>query len=310
MRLQQPVPFGPFMRQSSTFALIACRASQHKIIRTIRTATRQRANMVNMKDMRTVRILFKLLRTPIALAFLPLVLFLNIFFGISSLCLQCKSATLAIIDSSQVRMSFPEELIIRLKSITSFFTAAACLFSCYLWMPFVISSENSLTHFPMAFTNFKPLRVKVLRRIALVVAYLTGSIYTVFARFLGIEILHSGLFEFLANKAPLVTIWQLFSFFSVLGISYTLFSAYAIFTVPSQFVARFFVCIEKRTCGGFPFLALGTLLAGRVVLRYHVHDEGHSLSGSGCLQQRGASSCLIPQLYHKPASQASLHERS
>ncbi len=68
----------------------------------------------------------------------------------------------------------------------------------------------------------------------------------------------------------------------------------------------FLALVFRKRRGRFPGLLtirVSTLLH-RGVMRYHVHDKVRSLSGRGCCKHRPASSCLIPQLYHEPASQA------
>jgi hypothetical protein len=80
----------------------------------------------------------------------------------------------------------------------------------------------------------------------------------------------------------------------------------ALFATWLQATSR--MSLEELSSRGEPLQTFRTLFLRGIVLGYTVHDKGHSLSGSGCLQQRGASSCITPPFYHEPALQASLRK--
>lgn len=96
-------------------------------------------------------------------------------------------------------------------------------------------------------------------------------------------VLHTNFFSML-----LIVSFAIFSMCIVVGFRRFVSTLFATSIQPVS------ILVEVVSGSGKHSLTGASALLHRGILRYHIHDEGHSLSGSGRLQRRGASSCLIP----------------
>ncbi len=242
--LKQATTFRPFVRKSVFLAYIATGASYHKIVRVIRTATRQGNDVLNM-------VLPQLLMAIVTMALLTCVLCLNILW-----CERPRSS--------------------------SFRCSSSVFFRSTDFMPTVSFSILALP------TTY---RLRVGFRKDMLLGKDGFFLLLIPSLIVGTAVLPIvGAFP----VAPLLVSWVLaWICLVVTGLAKRLNS-----------IAAFGLLIEEFRGSRILFEAFLTAFLG-----YTVHDKGHSLSGLGCSQQRGASSCITPILYHKLALQANCEEK-
>jgi hypothetical protein len=199
--------------------------------------------------------LWQFTATPIAFALLPLILLLNILSIMRTLCISCSGSSNAMVYSLQFWILLSPLLI-------------TCLFA----------ERTQPTEKWDIIRSPSPGRVKT--DIRLYCAMCLADIWLLKKRRVMIS--------WRAFTSALVVLLLVLSFSLRMSLSLcymSLFFAYP--TRRIELTLTLAIREEIFSSKGLPLFTPGALLQW-----YTIHDKGYSLSGLGCLQQRGASSCF------------------
>lgn len=277
--LQQSTAFKKLMWKSIMLVYIAGRTGNHEVIGPIGAATYQRNNVIDM-------ILTQFDFAIIAVPFLISILLLNIRNSDFSLCRALSGNSILLKDSSSLTIGF-------------------CILSSYSPALFWISSPVFSIFTQKLFFVGLPVFHRTLQA-AFMMSIITRLIplsdsFSVIPFIPAVNL--SGLFLIGISSASLqVALMSLFFMGACISnVAARCSSGFRSAYLTDRTQSAWTMNIEKlRGSGVFLSTWASATFAGRVVLGYHVHDKVYSLSGSGCFQQRGASSCLIPHYTMNP----------
>ncbi len=257
--LEQSAAFGELMRQSIILAFIAMVASYHKIIRVIASTASNRHDMVNMVAFA------ELLVAIVALALLPSILYPNVFSGVLSLCSSQTSASIASIGLDNLITTILKPSLLSF----CFFSLIGLLVLQLISISPLASSFSGNLFFRMGATFTKKVQTESILR---PLAEIFLGCWFGFSASSTCQCIREGRFQWPISPLPIRCVAHFLL---------------ALLTVGVKSVLPSLMGIEVVKRGGKLFLASRASLLG-----YTVHDRAISLSGLGCFQQRGASSCL------------------
>ncbi len=254
MNLQQPSTFWPFMRELISSTAIARRASNNNIIRPICTAAIQGDDMIVVMFSP-----FQFLLTPIALAFLSLILFFCVLTAICTFCIEFARVAIMIAFSKFL-------LYFRAATIGFIHSSVVGLYFLAFVVSFLLNAQSFM----------------VLLAVFGVVVVAIGFVASLYFRTITIDFV----------VCLVIYAHAFFDFWAALV--FLALGACAFLALRFQTVFYFGTTIKEVVCCRKNFLAYCALLL-RGVFRYDaIHSKGYSLLSRLGTRQRRSGITIFP----------------